>query len=244
MRYMFFTVMGIADQIVFYLFGAIFIERYVIFTTPSVEHLKTIAEKYSSFMTLAYYYRLGELAEALLTVFIVFRLILLLTINRQLFILCRTIGKAVRSSIYFFWVFVPVLLGFTMMAHQIWGSYHEIFSSFIQSLMSLIMLILGDLDIASLQDPARQWTSIFFLLFILICILLVINGWVAEFVHIYQNTRIECGYDPADYNWKEHMYVEWTFPGWGARRPIDNLYYTYLRKNARPPSMKDEDDEG
>jgi len=181
------------------------------------------------------------LSEAILMTAIVYRIMSFWKINRHFFIIWTTIGEAFRRFWKFALMFIPIGCGFVMLAHSIWGPYVAVFIDYSSSFSSLMMMVSGDLRPDILYNSQRPWTAIFSILFYVVVVFILINGWIAVLIHVYQQVRTTSGYDPQTYKWKEWQYLHWFVWSWPAF--LRKSYFKYLRPKIEKPKTKGEDDE-
>lgn len=224
----------------------IFIVRHVVLATSETSidfATKLMSEDvgYRSTSDRAWLYRLQIQFEGPLLAVVLFRLLSFLRINRQVYIIWTTLVEVSKRCAPFLLSIAPLLLGFVLWAHAIWGGFAKNFASVTSSCVSVVMMVHGDIDMYSLIHSQRPSSLAFGVCLYGVVWLIVVNGWIAVIVHVYEGVRIRVGWRPSDYKWKEKHYVNWML--W---TPFQRLYFNVLRPRIERPMkfIKPVDDSG
>lgn len=233
---------GIADQCIACGLIFIFIDRYVILGVggDAVEFVNDVAgNEFFGVSGTAFLYRMQTFVEAPVFILCTFRFLTFMRVNRQLFVIFETINESMQTLFRFFLVLAPIFFGLAVMAHLIWYSYVDYFSSMSDSLMSIVMMAHGDVPVQELFRPNRPITMIFGVGLYIVLWFFLINIWAGVVVHTYQTVRVKAGFQPREYAWKEYQWVQWCLC-----RPCWPCYFRVLRpKIEKPKSMMADDDD-
>eukprot|EP00826_Nyctotherus_ovalis_P055690 TRINITY_DN7421_c0_g2_i1.p1 TRINITY_DN7421_c0_g2~~TRINITY_DN7421_c0_g2_i1.p1 ORF type:complete len:569 (-),score=155.80 TRINITY_DN7421_c0_g2_i1:59-1735(-) len=82
-------------------------------------------------------------------------------------VLTSTIARSFEDIVYFFLMFMVLIMGFAAMANVVFGEVDSNFGTFGDSIISCLLIPLGEFDISGLQKE-RTLTSLFFIFFFLI----------------------------------------------------------------------------
>lgn len=207
----FLSVKGLADLLIGTMMLAIFIQRFFVLK------LKGSSNNYRNDMSQGFFLSVQaaaksywelSCAEAILFAIIVLRLTFLLRINRHFFVLWTTLQRALKAYARYTLVFLPIMIGFVITSHSMWCSVELEQRSFFGSLTSVIMLLYST-DGLSQINIERPWMVVYLAGFYVASKLVLINCWIGVFVGVYQQTRVEAGYQPSDYAWTRSQYINW-----------------------------------
>lgn len=230
--------MGYADLGIVGVFLAIFLLRILALGVSAAEaRLGKVREQYGTVDDVAQLYALHMIMEPVLLALAVFRLIALLRINRQVYIIWATIAASLRLYARFSMVFVPVMIGFVQVGCAIWRGYAPQYRTFWSSFTSTLMMLFGYAETTQAIDPSRPWTLAYAVVFYIVAQLVLVNSWTAIVVQAYQRIRITSGFNPNMYKWKEYDYANWCLI-----RPARGVYLS-LRPHIERPPEPDSDDE-
>merc|ERR1719161_800450 len=110
-------------------------------------------------------------------------------------------------------------------ANSIWSPYAFGFSTWSESVLSLLVFIKGDLDVVYLNKKSRIWCGIFMACFFLIIISFFVNAFIGIMVHAYWNTQLLHGYNRktakgwSTNRWKYFLLWGWLFKAMGLPNP-------------------------
>mmetsp|Transcript_153544 Transcript_153544/g.283038 ORF Transcript_153544/g.283038 Transcript_153544/m.283038 type:complete len:927 (+) Transcript_153544:108-2888(+) len=237
----FITFGGIADQGIAVGLIFIFIVRYVSLgiSGDAIEFLEEVAgNDFVGVTNKVFLYRMQIFVEAPVLILTVFRFLTFMRVNRQLFVIFETINESMHTLSRFFLVLLPVFLGLSVLAHAIWASYADYFSSLHDSVMSIVMMANGDVPVRELFSASRPVTMLFGCGLYIVLWFFLINIWAGVVISTYQTVRVKAGFQPREYAWREYQYVQWCLCWlcWPC-------YFNVLRpKIEKPKSMVSDDD--
>lgn len=240
------TPLGLADLAIGCLTIWIYVVRHLLlgFLSNPKDDLAALINNDASFQSnsaKAFFYHQQLACEGPLFCCLLFRLLSFARINRNIFIIWTTLVEATKIYLPFCLGLIPVAYGLVVWAHSLWHNTLRQFTNIPVSSMSIIMAAHGDLNVDDMFHAHRPDRVIFGLILFVMTWLILINGWIAVLVHVYQTVRVRAGYRPSDYAWKEKHYVVWTL--W---RPLAMCYFKFLRRRIEKPkrfSDGDEDDD-
>jgi len=119
----------------------------------------------------------------------------------------------------FAWIFVPYLLGFVFLAKVFYGASSLNFSTYTRTAGTLIAMLNGEFDVASVLRTNRIWTVVFSLFFTLTFIFFLLNVFTAIMIRTLNEARIQYGYrlDDGKYAWSWGDYRRYFFWAWVRR---------------------------
>jgi len=142
-----------------------------------------------------------------------------------------------RSTVVFgFWMFIfaPLFAGTVVFAHTVWSAHVDHFSTWWQTIVSLVFFIKQDFNLDVLYDANTTWTIPFVVYYHILMNLFMINGFLAIIVYAYFQVKL-MDTNPKDPKpWTFDQWMDWILPG---------LIYKIIFK--RPPgASKRIEDEG
>ncbi|CAE8601581.1 unnamed protein product [Polarella glacialis] len=230
---------GLADLAIGGLFFAVFAARFGYFsvaTTTTLLHVESY-EAGNEGGNDAYAYTEHLLLEPIILALCLYRLLFFLGVNRNVFIIWTALANCLSISLRFAIIFGPVLLGLVFFGMAISSSYLPQNRTFGSTYTLLVMMLFGDLQTVAIYDPNRPWTIAFGFLIYIVMRLIFINVWIAILIQVYQKTRVEAGFRPDAYKWKEYNYVSWTLI-----KPFRSLYLNFVRPKIERPKVASDDD--
>merc|ERR1712232_1092245 len=223
----------------------VIISRYVTFGEVGfspVLYLSEVRSDYFSAKSISQIYQNLAVAEAGLITFSAARLLLLCRVNRHIFLIISTVGKALEKALMFYIAFVPILAGFVAVAHALWSDSAKKHDTILGSFVDTIMFCYGlvEEDGSDLSGLHRSTSALFLYSFLFFVVqVLCLNGWIAILVEVYQKRRIEAGFWPSMYKW-----TEWSYISWGLWTPPRFVYLKVNEKLGRKIERPKEDDAG
>lgn len=243
----FLSPLGLADVGIGLIAILIFFLRQVYFgmMQDPITFLKDLMANPDGFRStseIAYLYRLQIQMEAPLFCMVLFRLLSFLRINRQVYMIWTTMAEAAKLYVPYALIAFPLLLGFVVWGHALWHTTERNFGSMQDSFMSVIMMVHGDIDVETMFTAHRPATLAFGVGLYVAVWLVLVNGWIAVLVKVYQEVRVRAGFQPSSYRWQEKEYATWFL--WSI---FHSLYFRVLRPNAEKPKKlqptEDDDDD-
>jgi hypothetical protein len=179
------------------------------------------------------------------------RVVSTLRIVRSVWLVLRVLGRALKDYVRFIVMFIPVFLAFVMLAYTLFLNSLAEFSTFQQSLITLLIFIRGDIDLHEVGESARYLTPFFMTIFFFVIIIFLINGFVGMMVLAMIKTQIADG-DPwsntEDHAWTAAEWSEWAFGGIGSMiallAGIKKQVVKKIKKMKKGDEESDEEEEG
>eukprot|EP00930_Biecheleria_cincta_P088493 TRINITY_DN77737_c0_g1_i1.p1 TRINITY_DN77737_c0_g1~~TRINITY_DN77737_c0_g1_i1.p1 ORF type:complete len:861 (-),score=165.24 TRINITY_DN77737_c0_g1_i1:159-2741(-) len=220
-------------------FFAVYATRYG--AQSSVETGSFLAGHLESFRLAARYADMSSaqvVAEALIYILVLYRLLFFMRVNRQVFLIYTAVQRSASAAMSYIGVILPIMLAFVTVSLSINDRYYASYRTFGHAFTQLIVLLYGDDEGFREYDPNRSWELSFKIIFYTLSRLIFINTWFAVLINTYQKVRVTAGFFPSTYAWKEYNYVMWCLP-W----PFRNLYLNFVRPRIKkPPKASGEDD--
>mmetsp|Transcript_27169 Transcript_27169/g.68982 ORF Transcript_27169/g.68982 Transcript_27169/m.68982 type:complete len:906 (+) Transcript_27169:66-2783(+) len=218
---------GLADLALVGCFLAIYGLRFLTFgllAKDTVTFSRSLSSEYTSAGDEAQLYKYHMILEGVVLSLAIFRFFSFLRINRQVFVIWRTIVETLYCYRWLLLCLPPVFPGLVVLAHTIWRPFLPMYRTFWSSFGSILMLLIGEHDLHhSATDTERPGTLVFMLLFYFSTVLIFINSFISVLVQTHQRVRVTCGYVSRLYNWEEYNYAQWCL--W---KPVQTVY-TWLR---------------
>eukprot|EP01102_Stenamoeba_stenopodia_P010309 TRINITY_DN3094_c0_g1_i1.p1 TRINITY_DN3094_c0_g1~~TRINITY_DN3094_c0_g1_i1.p1 ORF type:complete len:806 (-),score=182.16 TRINITY_DN3094_c0_g1_i1:510-2927(-) len=122
-----------------------------------------------------------------INIFLIFlKMFKYLRVNAKMSIIWRTLSDATADLLAFFVLFAIIFCGFILMAHLLFGTQLDTYSSFVHSATTSFQMLLGDFDYPTLAATNRILAPIFFILFIVFCFFVLANIFSAIIIDAYQ----------------------------------------------------------
>lgn len=141
-------------------------------------NFKITNTKYAELGTIAEAYELGVQLNAFCAFFVVLRTFEYLAISERVAHLVRTIGVAAPECVSFTIVFTIIFFSFVLMAHSVFGFIDAGFYSMPQSIITLMIMQLGEFDYNSLVEADASFAPIFFMLYNIIIVFILLNVFI------------------------------------------------------------------
>lgn len=235
------SIQALSDMLIGGLFFYAFGIRFIFFNPlkdSSLDHFNKLSGSFHDDASYASSYNTQVIVEAVLLVFLVFRLLYFLRVNRNIFLIWTSLANALSKGHKFALITLPITFGLILLGQTIHRSEWSQYRTFWPSMTSMILMMCGDLDTNRIYNPLTIWALVFQFLKVVIIKLLFINCWIAILVHMYQKTRVHAGFNPKVYRWKEYNYISWFLFA-----PLRNFYVTFLRPRIERPKTGFEDDD-
>lgn len=220
---------GIADGMIVITIIIVTIIRKVAFlhqhTEEWVRQLNKLDPGFISLSQEAYIYEQVQVIEGILFLANMARILSFLRLNHKVFLLWHTIGEALKMFVYFCLLFLPIFIGFCILAHQIWAPYVDGFDSVSETMLSLMEFMKGNLGYDGMAHNDRVWSAVFFLLFFLIISFCLLNIFTAILIDAYYVVALTAGFDPKEFRWGPTKWLSWACP---------SLCFNFLTELARP----------
>jgi hypothetical protein len=201
-------VIGLIDMITVSVFAGMAYMRLKL-EPPKPEGMTT----FYSYSCDAWFYDQLLSCEGIFIILALARLISFLRLHPFINQLWKMYGRA--CSMMYFWmaIFVPVFLGFVMLAHCIWSPRLQEFSTWYNALMSLIIFIKQDFDLRIMYEKAPTWTIPFIVFFFLGVSCFMVNGFLAITIHSYFQIQLTDGIVKESKGWTSDQWMDWVLAG-------------------------------
>jgi hypothetical protein len=178
-----------------------------------------IEDGYSYVVDRSQQYRNMDVLDAIVVSCLSYRCVGFLRVNRRLYIVWKAMTSALAILATFAWIFVPYLLGFIFLAKVFYGASSLDFSTYARTAGTLIAMLNGEFDVASVLRTNRVWTVVFALIFTLTFIFFLLNVFTAIIIRTFNEARIQYGYrlDTGKYAWSWADYRKYFFWAWVRR---------------------------
>jgi hypothetical protein len=164
-------------------------------------------------------YRNMDVLDAIIVSCLSYRCVSFLRINRRLYVVWKAMTNALMILATFSWIFVPYLIGFIFLAKVFYGAASYDFSTYARTAGTLIAMLNGEFDVASVLRTNRVWTVVFALVFTLTFMFFLLNVFTAIIIRTFNEARIQYGYrlDTDKFSWSWADYRAYLFWGWVRR---------------------------
>uniref|UniRef100_A0A0G4GZA1 Uncharacterized protein n=1 Tax=Chromera velia CCMP2878 TaxID=1169474 RepID=A0A0G4GZA1_9ALVE len=151
--------------------------------------------------------------EGLIILLLLSRFVTFFKVVPKLRALYNVVSSAAGRYVYFVCFFVPVLFGFVLIAHAIWGSYLDQFSTVQDSFVAVLLFMKGDIALRDMLEIEAAWTIIFAFSYYLIVTFFMMNMFTAIVIDAYYTTSITEGHRESMTGPHGAMsWVEWLVP--------------------------------
>lgn len=124
--------------------------------------------------------------------------------------LFKMFAKSMHIFGYFCIVFLPVLIGTSVLANAIWSPYILHFSTWTQTFLTTVIAARQSFkDTVGMMDYGRGWTIPFLIYFFLTMTAFMINAFLAITVHAYFEVELIEGSDPKNDHWSPDQWKDW-----------------------------------
>eukprot|EP00443_Scrippsiella_acuminata_P015314 CAMPEP_0115195544 /NCGR_PEP_ID=MMETSP0270-20121206/14633_1 /TAXON_ID=71861 /ORGANISM="Scrippsiella trochoidea, Strain CCMP3099" /LENGTH=831 /DNA_ID=CAMNT_0002608865 /DNA_START=40 /DNA_END=2531 /DNA_ORIENTATION=+ len=149
--------------------------------------------------------------EGLMMVFLSFRMVNFFRLNRTVYLIWHTLGMALKSFLFVIALFVPTFVGFTLVAHTIYGPYLDNYATVTKTVLQFYRLLEGDLDVDELMGFDTIWAVFIIVCFYVIINYFLLNVFIAVVVDAYYVVQITQA--TAGDKWSTMKKVRWFVPG-------------------------------
>ena len=186
-------------------FSAIFLYLAELgFTKLAIRRMRANPEAFISFDYIIFLNEayLGTLGFAVFCAFLKF--LKLLRFNRRMSMLVQTVKVSSAPLFSFFFIFLLFFLAYAQAAFLMFGPVNEDYSSFVVAAQTMLSMTLGGFDFIGLQDANRLVGPIFFISYMVLIFLILVN----VFVSIVNDSFAEVSSDVAKQT-NEHEVVDY-----------------------------------
>ncbi len=159
------------------------------YATPSLETIQWDADTYYG-LAAASGLRQLALSFAAVNAFVCFfKLAHFLSELPQFALVTQTLYKAVRPICAFMVVFAVMFFGFAAAYLLVFGAQLQGYSNIRESSYSLMLSLMGDVPLSSLEAVSSWWGPVFTVTFVLICTFVVLNVFIAIVTEGYDEVK-------------------------------------------------------
>jgi len=144
-------------------------------------------------------------------IFLALRFLSFLRINHTIYLFWHTLGNALTSFGFVVLMFVPAIIGFTLMLYSSFGAYINQFANFQLTLIQMYRIMQGQLDATTLLKLDVIWGSVFLLLFYVVVSFLMLNIFAVIVIDAYYVVHVTGGGPGEQWEWRH--YYKWVVPG-------------------------------
>jgi len=175
-------------------------------------------------------------AEGIFIVLVLARFISFARLNPSVNQYWKMYGRACWMFMYWMAVFLPIFFGFVMLAHCVWSPGLQEFSTWWQTIVSLIIYIRQDFNVRDMYMKAPTWTIPFIVFYFLAVSCFLVNGFLAITIHAYFQTQLTDGITKDGKSWTTDQWMDWALAG--------PLYRCIFRRKPGSSRRDDGADEG
>ena len=146
---------------------------------------------FTDYSNLARQYALSFNLDGLCVVALFFQLFKYLQLSPATNMLWAVLLKAGKNMMYFLLMFLILILGFGLMGEQMLGTYLEGYSNIIRCMITLFTVLMGDFDVDEFKMANPAFGVIFFIVYILLMFLMLMNIFLAILGEAYSMVREE-----------------------------------------------------
>jgi len=136
-------------------------------------------EDYQEMSKIASAYSLTFVLESSTVFICVVKSLKFFSLQKDLKLLQMTLGQAVKDLLVFVAMTVILFVGFVVMGLNIFGMQAPSYSTIVNTLGTLFLILLGEFDYAEMNAVSRLWAIIFFIIFVLFMFFVVLNIFLA-----------------------------------------------------------------
>ena len=146
---------------------------------------------FTDYSELARQYALSFNLDGLCVVALFFQLFKYLQLSPATNMLWAVLLKAGKDMMYFLLMFFILLLGFGLMGEQMLGTYLDGYSNIMRCMITLFTVLMGDFDVDDFKMANPAFGIMFFIVYILLMFLMLMNIFLAILGEAYSMVRAE-----------------------------------------------------
>ena len=146
---------------------------------------------FTDYSNLARQYALSFNLDGLCVVALFFQLFKYLQLSPATNMLWAVLLKAGKNMMYFLLMFLILILGFGLMGEQMLGTYLEGYSNIFRCMITLFTVLMGDFDVDEFKMANPAFGIMFFIIYILLMFLMLMNIFLAILGEAYSMVREE-----------------------------------------------------
>jgi hypothetical protein len=169
-------------------------------------------------------YEMSFIIQSLAFFVIIVRLATTLAKNSRVYLIITTFETTGLRLMYYFVIYTPVIIAFSIVAMYIWGTNWGDYSSLYRAIITTLMFTVGQIDRDIIQDPsvntslAIVYATIFYF-FVISFFAIVFRGILIEG---YRIMMLDYGHSFHERTWVWREYVKWFF-SWIPNRVINSV---------------------
>jgi len=146
---------------------------------------------YTDYAAIGEIYKLSFALDALCVIALFFKILKYAQLNSSTSMLWLVLTRAGKDMGYFIVFLIILMLAFAMMAMQFFGSQLYEYATFLESVISLLLVLLGQFDIEGMRmrQTGASIGLFFFLIYIVVMVLIMMNIFLAILGEAYSVTR-------------------------------------------------------
>jgi len=158
----------------------------------------------------AFSYQTIFIVEGILMVFVMYRMLSFFRLNRTVYILWHALGHALTAFIYFCLMFLPSILGFVLILHEVLGPYSKEYYLLSSTMLQVYKYVHGDdVDVSVLVQLNAIWAMIFVFIFYIVVTFLLMNVFLTIVVDAYYVVKLTSS--PGE-RWDRWKFLKWIVP--------------------------------
>jgi len=185
------------------------------------------------------FYNLAYLLESILFGLLIFKLVIFIKLNNHANFLFISIDFSAMIFIKYFVFLIVMILYFAIIGYMIFGSKIDLYNSFENALMQVIMITLGYYPI-QLYIKYNEIYAIPYLCSVFLFMLFLLYSLISQvYAESLRKTVIKYGYpdDKEQMSWAMDDYIKWLFFCFKPKTPEE------IAKEAKKGKNEEEDDE-
>lgn len=175
------------------------------------------SDDFTDMLNLSSNYSASFLWNALAFFFTCLRTLLLLRLNSRIHMIVNTIEMAAASMISYMIIFIPLLIGFCVVAMQTWGSSTFYYYQLDVALTSILVLTIGHVDYEFMLRVNEGWTIFFLIIYFFVMSFFLFGAFMGIYMDTYRLIRLRDGYFDDGNNWTKDQIKQWLL-AWMPRR--------------------------
>ncbi|CAL1137845.1 unnamed protein product [Cladocopium goreaui] len=198
---------------------------------PSVSYALSHLDSFRDAGQVAENYGVHVCLESVLLALCLYRFVYFLRVNRSVYIVWLSVARSASYLLRLSPLLLLVFLGFLVLGMSAGNKVHECNRNFGAMVSCSLLILSGDYHPAQLE-PGESLRLIYVILLFCFGRLIVANIWLSILMQEYHSARVEAGFSPETYKWREYDWVNWCMP-W----PLNRLYLK-LRPSIVPLQSK------
>jgi hypothetical protein len=186
------------------------------------------------------YYKLYNNANSITLTLIIVRILMLMTVNKRVYILMTTIQFAAKMLVSFLVSIFLVLTAFTLIGQSLWGIQNLNYYNYIYGFVSLLLVPMSHGDFYGLASISEGWTVFFVIIYFSFIVIFLFNTFLCVFAECYMILRLQEGYVDDKSTWTKMDILQW-FVDWLPRNMKRKLFDRDRRDRRNDEEEEDED---